>query len=342
MISDNKAKWASCQRAAWIRVGALGDLLVGLASLQEMHEFFPAAQVLVVGPKLWLEILDPQMYPWIDRIAVVEKKKTVARVFKSNGKSWAEDVQQIQLSELLTDFDAVVNTNIDSLRYGIQAFRAGVKNRVGSASAINSALYTHCSPFFGKDPLIHERDAALLILEYATPGFSKFFRTLERNRRNLDHWIQSSQLVKKWNEAGLPKAKIPDRERTQKLVGASDYVLINPTSSRREKAWPADKFLHLIQSIKPILAASKIVPVVIGSTQETDWLLEVAGGETERAGVKIVQPNSIAELQDVVHFARALLTNTSSMQFVAASVGTKTLTLMGRARPEIWGPLGPH
>jgi len=339
LMTDNKAKWAgTIKRAAWIRVGALGDLLVGLASLAEMHEFFPAARVMVVGPRLWLEIIQASHFPWIDSIAVIERRKTSALIYRNTGAGWAQEGNAQELRMVLRGFDAVVNTNIDSTRYAWEAFRAGVQTRIGSAPSLASLLYTHSSPFFGKDPLVHERDVPLLLMEFATSGAQRFLRSTAQNRCVLDHWIATSELVKKWRQHGLPAAKTPLNETVTKLAPSlkGRYVLVNPTSSRREKAWPSASFKALIEKIEAPFSEKGIHIAVIGSGQETDWLREVAGSR-----FAIVQPATIGELQDVVHHAEALVTNTSSMQFIAASCGTKTLTLMGRARPEIWGPLGP-
>jgi ADP-heptose:LPS heptosyltransferase len=113
-------------------------------------------------------------------------------------------------------------------------------------------------------------------------------------------------------------------------------LLVNPTSSRREKAWPSQKFHELIKSLKASPNLRDVEVKVLGAPSETDWLNEVARGE-----FSIVQPANIGELFRTVAQASMLVTNTSSVQFIAASVATPVVTLMGRARPEIWGPLGP-
>jgi ADP-heptose:LPS heptosyltransferase len=112
--------------------------------------------------------------------------------------------------------------------------------------------------------------------------------------------------------------------------------VVNPTSSRREKAWPAGKFRELLETIRENGDFGGVMPIVVGAPSETEWLREVAGDD-----FRMIQPSSIGALFNVIAGAELLLTNTSSVQFIAASVGTRTLTLMGRAKPEIWGPLGP-
>ena len=81
---------------------------------------------------------------------------------------------------------------------------------------------------------------------------------------------------------------------------------------------------------------SNIELLVIGSPAETEWLKQVAGQETP-----IVQPKNLRTLIDVIGEAQAVITNTSSLQFFANSMGAPTVTLMGRTFPARWGPLAP-
>jgi ADP-heptose:LPS heptosyltransferase len=202
-----------------------------------------------------------------------------------------------------------------------------------------SWLYTYASPFFGKDPVMHERDAPLLMLELSDSSPAKYFKFTAANRARLPEILQNSQLVNKWREQGLPYAKSPDLSRAEEITGAppEKYIVVNPTSSRREKAWPAEKFRELLLASRPKLKARGFEVIVVGAPTETDWLREVAGND-----FRMVQPPSVRDLQDVLSASRGLLTNTSSVQFIAAATGTPTVTLMGRAKPVIWGPVGPH
>jgi ADP-heptose:LPS heptosyltransferase len=342
--------WAKVESVALVRVGALGDLLVGLAAIHEAHELFPNARATLIGPRLWTEILAPEKYPYIERIVVLEKRgATDGVVYRVESGAWRKEGESQPLHQILRGTQAFVNFHIDSYRYGFTALRARIPIRIGATPAPMAWLYTHAAPFFGKDPEVHERDAALLILEAAEPSAIKYFRTVERNRVNLSEWVGRSNLVAKWRAEGLPAGKTANLARASELTGCAphSYVLVNPTSSRREKAWPAEKFRELLLSVRAEFAASGANAnssagsgteiLVLGAPNETDWLREVAGSE-----FRIVQPPNIFDLQDVVAGARGLLTNTSSVQFIAAMAKTPAVVLMGRGNPEIWGPLGPR
>lgn len=326
-------------RVAWIRTGALGDLLVGLAALAEIPTLFPEARVSVVGPKLWLGILSPQAFPFVDEIVTVERRSQRTERFRAEGGVWKSYGEPATLVQMLGGCDAVVNLNIDSYRYGFTAVRAGLRVRLGSAPSPMSALYTHSAPFFGKDPLIHERDAALMVMEYAEPGFKRLLSSTHRHRQKLSEYVEKSRFIAKWRKLGLPQVKIPNSDKVREVVGREPktYLLVNPTSSRRTNTWPPEKFREFLLQMRLPLSEMGLEPIVIGAPNETDWLQEIAGQDFQ-----VVQTRSLQDLADVVAGAKALVANTSSMQFLAASMQTPVVTLMGRARPEIWGPIGPR
>ena len=335
-LTENCAAWSQLTKVAWLRSGALGDLVVGLASLAEMPRFFPDAKITVIGPALWTELLDPQAMPFVERIIVVARKSQRGRSYRAQGATWVAE-GEADLVELLRGYDALVNTNTDSYRYAFTALRAGVKVRIGSAPREMAWLYHFNAPYLGKDPLIHERDWPLVLLEYATPGWRRFIRSTAGNRAQLAGLLNSSRLVAVWRKLGLPNLLHYSEERVRALTSHSSkgYLLVNPTSSRREKAWPAERVRELLLDLREDLKNLNLAALVIGAPTETSWLKEVAGEEFQ-----IVQPANLRDLQEIVRGARVLLTNVSSMQFIAATTQTPTLTVVGRSKPEIWGPVG--
>ena len=151
------------------------------------------------------------------------------------------------------------------------------------------------------------------------------------------------QLARKWNQStGLPQLKTPDRQNAETIAQApfGKYWLINPTASRREKAWPPEKFRELATHLLPILKEKGLKLKIIGAAHETEWLKE-AVPLSETSGM-VIQTKAIGDLQDVLAGAQVLITNTSSMQFLAPGQKVRTMTLMGRSDPAIWGPLGPR
>jgi ADP-heptose:LPS heptosyltransferase len=312
--------------------------LVGLAGLKETLERWPEARVSVIGSRLWLQILQPGFWPQIDRVVVVEKRAVAAEVYELafNEREGPAVWRRREMlaghtlrREFKSGYGVVVNTRVDSPRQGFPAFLGGVPERWGAADGLARLIYNKRGSHYGKDPLLHERDVALLLMDEADGVIS-------RDTSGLQSRIGASPRIAKWRKLGLPSPRSLSFESAHRITGEKFYFAVNPTSSRREKAWPSHAFRELLLKLRGEGCFQNIVPIVLGAPNETDWLKEVAGDD-----FRIVQPPTIGELFDVLAGAAFLLTNTSSVQFIAASTGTKTITLMGRARPEIWGPLGP-
>jgi ADP-heptose:LPS heptosyltransferase len=345
--------FSKVSRVGWLRLGALGDLLVSMACLAETARLFPRAKVTVFGPSLWKDLIDPRLWPFVDKVVVIVEGRGQEHTFQSG--NWMSVGPAKSLVDCFQECQATVNLRIESLRYAWPALRAKVPIRMGTCPPLFRFLYTHWSPWLGQDPIVHERDRMLEILEAPS---KKTWATLstQYNRSALkfkqtgvvgkgaDKWKVhqpnqgSNSLAAKWAQRGLPAICLADPVlvRMKYSLVPDRYVLINPTASRWEKAWPKEKFAALAQELQSKLPPGQSV-VIIGSPSETKWLEEVRGA----SDIKIVQPQSLQDLIQVVALARALVANTSSMQFIAAATKTRCFTLMGRTFPARWGPLGP-
>lgn len=245
--------------------------------------------------------------------------------------TWRKGTTHSRLAGALIGADVSVDLRTDSARFSYEAMRAKVKRRIGSLPPGPSLVLTDALPWFGKDPLIHERDLALSVLKLWTgttsgsPGRSAFDRLWPRKLS----FAQVQQLSEKLRptSSGLPR--LVSQEGRQR-----SGIFINPTASRREKAWPVDRFTKLTR----FLQSQQPEPVrLLGAPHETDWLKSVQAD----LSVEIVQPVDITDALKVLSSAKLLVANTSSLQFLAACSETPVVTLMGRANPTIWGPVGP-
>lgn len=320
----------------WIRVGALGDLLISTAALEETFKRFPDSQVWVLGDKFWLELLEPGQWPRLNGVILRKKGNKGQLYVPASRTGWKREGEARPLGYFYRRTQATVNLRIESYRFAWGPWRARVPIRIGSCPWPMKWLYTHWSPWLGKEPALHERDWYLAVT-----------RAPRRTWRPLGKLLDNRKLYANATErprGGLPRLKEPDRSTVTRLTGQNSrhapaqykrYWLINPTSSRIEKAWPAEKFRELALRLAPKLREQGQTLLVLGAPNETAWLERVAGNE-----LQIVQPPTLGELIDVVAGANILITNTSSVQFIAASTKTPSLTLMGRSSPVRWGPVG--
>ncbi len=291
---------------------ALGDLLVSTAALYEITKLYPSAQITLIGSKLWTSILKPSVWPQIHFIYTSQQKKfndLECWQATQDKNLWEKQDHKVvkSIQKFLQTFDMTIDFRSESIRFALQSFLARVPYRVGaSQNSITKFFFTH----FVKENnklVIHERDRYLRILS-------------SLNKEHIEETlIQGQQL-------GLPPLISPFPKR-----GKYD-VIINPTASIREKAWPSKNFYELAMALRKQGRNT----FIIGAPHETDWLQEAAQNQ-----FTIIQPKNIFELICTVSQANLLITNTSSMQFIAASTKTPTITLMGSANPVQWGPLGP-
>lgn len=292
--------------------GALGDLLVSTAALYESLKLFPqGSEFTMAGSSLWKEILLPSQWPQIKFILHVEKKQwRCVRLWQAdlNQDLWIEKKFEFKsFREFLRQFDVSIDFRTESLRFAIQSFWARIPKRIGSSRHFWARfLFTDFS-LETKTQECHERDRYLRVL----PGV------------NLGNW----------KDKGLPRLKKFEEIDFRQATGDTPkrVILINPTASIREKAWASPNFRQLALRLKQL----GYPVMIIGAPHETEWLREVAGQD-----FRILQPQRILDLINLVAGALLLITNTSSMQFVAAGTETFVLTLMGSAKPKIWGPLG--
>ncbi len=352
---------SSRDAVALIRLGSLGDVLIATPALRETIQKFSGKPVYVVGSSLWLKILSPRMWPEVSGVLTMTKKGREARLYRPEGDLWRAAEEKITIMQLLHRCAVTVNLRIDSFRFLSLAWFARVPRRHGTCPWYLKFLVTHWSPWLNQTAAIHERDRLLRIVD--APRRRLFPLGLEsQNRRNLflnpeapagdggrgaaaDYatplqaaWPKTT-LPYIWLRRGLPQlAKADTRVLRDKFhLEAKSYWLVNPTSSLVEKAWPADRFRIFCAQYAATLKKRKKSLVITGAPHETDWLKSVATGD-----FRVIQPHTFTDLLQLVAGAEVLITNTSSLQFIAAATLTPAITLVGRATPARWGPVGPN
>lgn len=335
---------------AFIRLGSLGDVLIATAALKETIRKFPGEPIYVIGSPLWKTVLSPALWPHVTGILATDKKGREERLFVPNNDTWVLAQEQLSLPDLLRRCAAAVNLRIDSFRFLVSAWRAKVPRRHGTCPWYLKFLVTHWAPWLNQRAAIHERDRLLCIVEAAPRrlfplGFEKFNRRRILHTPEPDyatalqsHWPAHS-LPFQWLPLGLPPLAPfnPAQLRKKFALTSKKYWLINPTASLTEKAWPAESFRAFCDEYAADLKRRGIELVITGAPHESDWLMLVAG---ER--FRVIQPESFNDLVTLVAGAEVLVANTSALQFVSAATQTPALTLVGRATPARWGPVGPR
>ena len=114
-------------------------------------------------------------------------------------------------------------------------------------------------------------------------------------------------------------------------------VVVHPGSGARDKCWPVDKFVELIDRIR---RHRLDVRVLLGEVE----LERFAAGDvaTLEQHATVRRPANYLELFNELRSAMALVANDSGPAHLGAIVGVPTVALFGPTHPAVWKPLGPR
>jgi heptosyltransferase-2 len=266
----------------------LGDAVMALPAVRNLKTIVGDDELTVAAPEklaaLW------QKCPFVDKVIAIEKPKNLQAT-----------VQQLQAGK----FGSTVLLP-NSLRAAAEAWRAGIRQRIGYARGGRSLLLTHPIPAPARNPArLHQRFYYLdLVTALGGPGDA----SLPRLRKD-------PTVVTGWR--GLILAICPGAE-------------YGPA-----KRWPIENFVavarHFITTRKAkviLLGAPVDIPVAeefIRQLPEVD----------NRVG-----KTSLAEFMAALVSARFVLCNDSGAMHVASALGVPTLAVFGSTEPQLTGPMG--
>jgi ADP-heptose:LPS heptosyltransferase len=124
---------------------------------------------------------------------------------------------------------------------------------------------------------------------------------------------------------GVPRGPIP---RAKLIAGASpagNYAVIHPFASRRDKTWPAERFLAVAQYLRE----SGLDPVFL------------AGPSDEAAAFRkfrVLENAPLAEIKRLMAGAQLFVGNDSGPAHIAAAFGIPVAVLFGSSNPVTWAP----
>ncbi len=113
-------------------------------------------------------------------------------------------------------------------------------------------------------------------------------------------------------------------------------LLVHPGSGSREKCWPPDHFLALIDRIH---RSGRRVRLLMGETELERW----SGHEIARftSTAPVLQTPTYWDLLTHLSAAAGFVGNDSGPSHLAGIIAVPTLALFGPSDPLVWKPLGP-
>jgi ADP-heptose:LPS heptosyltransferase len=117
------------------------------------------------------------------------------------------------------------------------------------------------------------------------------------------------------------------------------FVLVHPGSGSREKCWPTERFVKVIDKLK---RTKKEVRVVVGEVESERFTPEQIASLEKAAGAPVFRPATFVDLFNELRIASLLIGNDSGPSHLAGVMGLPTVTLFGPSDPVVWKPMGPR
>lgn len=125
---------------------------------------------------------------------------------------------------------------------------------------------------------------------------------------------------------GVPRAEIPRARLSSPVQREGRRAIVHPFASRLDKAWPAERFVAVCQS----LASRGLTPVVLaGPGDDTSPFDRVA---------TVVRSAPLAEVKSWISGAAIFVGNDSGPAHIAAAFGVPVVAIFGPSNPVTWAP----
>jgi heptosyltransferase II len=266
----------------------LGDAVMALPAVRNLKTMLVDDQLTVAAPEklaaLW------QKCPFVDSVIALEKPKNLQAV-----------VRQLRAGKFSS---AVLLPN--SLRAAVEAWRAGIPQRLGYALDGRSLLLTHPIPAPARNPArLHQR---FYYLDLVTALGGPSDASLPKLRKD-------PTLVTGWR--GLVLAICPGAE-------------YGPA-----KRWPVENFVAVARHF---IATRKAKVILLGAAVDVpvaEEFVRLLPEVDNRVG-----KTSLAEFMAALVSARFVLCNDSGAMHVASALGVPTLAVFGSTEPQLTGPMG--
>ena len=116
-------------------------------------------------------------------------------------------------------------------------------------------------------------------------------------------------------------------------------VIVHPGSGSREKCWPTERFVKVIEKLK---RKKKEVRVLIGEVEHERFSESQIASLEKAAGVSVRRPATYVELFNELRTASVFIGNDSGPSHLAGVMGLPTVALFGPTDPAVWKPMGPR
>jgi heptosyltransferase-3 len=134
------------------------------------------------------------------------------------------------------------------------------------------------------------------------------------------------QILLSVNKIGLGKTRAGGRT-----------IIVHPGSGGRDKCWPLDSYLRLIERLT---SSKQLVKLVVGEVE----MERFTGAQMRQleSAAPLSRPSTYVDLFNELASAGGFIGNDSGPGHLAGVIGLPSLILFGPSDPETWRPLGPR
>jgi len=292
-----------------IKPSSLGDIVLALPALSALRRTFPEAKI------SWL--IRPEFAPLLENNPDLTHIILFDRKFL--GKAWFHPRALASLLSLMgllrrRKFDAVIDLQ-GLFRTASLAWLTGCKERFGTTNARELAhiFYTH--KIAQNRDCIHPVDHYLRIIR--TVGASEL----------------SVEFVLPIDPAAVDSV---NGLLTTYGIGADNYAVVVPSSARKNKCWPVERFAALADKISAQFGMSV---VAVGTASEKS-IVERLQSLASVPVANFAGLTSLSELTALLKAAKLVVSNDTGPGHIAAALGTPLVSIFGPSNPARVGPYG--
>ena len=281
-----------------IRIDALGDLILTIPAMRAILEFYTDAEIDVVVKKKFVPLM--QEIKGIHTVIAWEK---------------IPPLLQVRKKEYDIAFDMTPASTFDS---SLLLFFVRAKEKIGYNVGIRKYWIT--TQILPKG-LQYERDMVLEICKQMNIPIKEkklFFPIYQKQKKEVKEKIENI-LITHFGQKNKPKK----------------IIAIHPSASQKEKIWPMENFIELINKL--IKNHQNIAFVLIGTKEEKHFCEEI-NNKLITKQVNLAGELSIIDLGAFLSNCDLLLCNNSGPMHIGAAVGTPIILVNMVSSNDRWTP----
>ncbi len=275
-----------------LKLGAMGDLILGTPSFRMIRERFPDASISLLVDKKWSALVSS--CPYLNEAIPVNREKLnqplyllkLAKQIRREGYDLCVDLQNSKWTHLL-------------------AALSGIPERYGFYRGI-----------FGF--LVNRPDRSF---EVADSPVKHQFRILSKiGVKQLDETLElwpdhdSEHRVREWLSS-------KGSEAASKVVG----LAVGSSPNWPTKRWPLENFKELSEDL---IKKHDCRVVLLGTEEDSEWMKDFPNGHSEKL-INLIGKTSLQDLVSLVKSLDVLVTGDTAPLHIAAATRTKIVSLFG-------------